>query len=106
MKKILRMEFYKVIISNSEATVSKEFFVGNNNFKIMFINDEKNDYINTYKTLGFIVIAEPNEKTIFKIFGNLLQTEAENIWSQILNSKSFISYRELDYNKLLMEHYD
>jgi hypothetical protein len=100
MRKIFRMEFYQVKISNRNATVSKEFFKGSNMYRIMFINDKESDYINSYETFGFLVEITSNETT-FKLFGKLTNSLAESIWSQMLNPDSLISIKEIDYTNLL-----
>lgn len=93
-RKVLKQEFFNIRIANRPATVSKEYYAGTNIFNIRFINTPESDFINSYKSFGFIVELK-NDITNFKVFGTLTVTEAENIWTQIQNFESPITSCEI-----------
>ncbi|MEY8847283.1 hypothetical protein AB9K26_00585 [Psychroserpens sp. XS_ASV72] len=92
--KVLKQEFFNIRIANRSATVSKEYFNGSDTYIIRFINNVESDFINSYKSFGFIVELK-NDITNFKVFGTLTVTEAKNIWTQIQNFESPITSCEI-----------
>ncbi len=84
MKKISqKIRFYKVQIKKLTAFIEVRELKQSGDYVCLFVNDDQNDFINSFKSFGFKVRKNPQGELRYKVYGSFTIIDADNIWKQI-----------------------